>query len=149
MEAQHPTIQVLICQAYSDFLLSAIQKAKRSIDILMFDWRWYPLDPSAAVQLINQALVAAKKRGVLVRMVCDSDQSLKYFREVGLDAKCYSSKALLHAKVLVIDGNLSLVGSHNMTMNAMTQNCEVSFAVLDTPTAILLTNYFEAIWQKS
>jgi phosphatidylserine/phosphatidylglycerophosphate/cardiolipin synthase-like enzyme len=142
-----PTFQILLGKEYADFLLTAIDGATRSIDILMFDWRWYPLDPSSPVQLINQALARARKRGVKIRVLVDSGYSLKYFKELQIEVRHYERAGLLHAKNILIDGELVVLGSHNMTMNALTQNVEISVAIIDPASILVLTNYFNSLWQ--
>ena len=57
----------LIGRDYETHLVASIRDAKHSIDVAMYDWRWYLDQPLYPVQPINRALVEAVRRGVIVR----------------------------------------------------------------------------------
>ena len=139
-------VQPLICSNYYNFLLEAVEAARQTIVVLMFDWRRYPNDPSCGVQKINQALFAARRRGVKVRMLINSSAAAKYFVDLGLEVKEYRGRGLLHSKLVVIDNNLTILGSHNLTMNALSNNQETSVAILDKPTALVFSEFFQQLW---
>jgi hypothetical protein len=40
--------------------------------LIKFDWRWYPQNPGSPVQLFNQAIARAIKRGVIVRAIANT-----------------------------------------------------------------------------
>lgn len=133
----------------SDFpkkIIPLLKKAKRNIDIVVYDWRWYPNEPAHAVQQFNIALVQAHQRGVVVRAVINSPELLPILTSVGFNAKCLKDKRTLHAKFLIIDGVTLVIGSHNFTKNAFGSNVEVSVAI-DLPSdnerfAVLFNNLY-------
>lgn len=112
----------------------------------MYDWRWYANDFSNDVSLINSALLHASRRGVNVQAITNSDEVPKDIVAVNFAIKKWSKTKAMHAKVLVIDRNVIVVGSHNLTQNAMGLNVEISCVVLSEPLAEQLIKYFDSLW---
>jgi phosphatidylserine/phosphatidylglycerophosphate/cardiolipin synthase-like enzyme len=144
-----PTSQqnrLVIGPAYAKEILPLIDDAKNSINILMFDWRWYARDFACDVSRINSALVRAVQRCVKVRAITNYSSILEQLREVGIDAKGWQKSKSMHAKSIIIDDWIIVIGSHNLTENAMGLNIEVSSVVAEEHLAVQLTNYFNQLW---
>lgn len=107
-------------------VIPMIDAAKKSIEIVVFDWRWYPNDPGSAAQLFNQAILRAAKRGVEVKAVTNFTEICTVLAKSGVIAKKLSEKKLVHVKLMIIDGVYCILGSHNYTQNAFSMNYEVS-----------------------
>lgn len=123
-----------------------IDSAKRNIDIVSYDWRWYGDRPGHAAQQINIALVNAAKRGVLVRAVLNTAEIVPILVKQGIKAKTLRDKRTLHSKLMLIDGSLAVIGSHNLTANACYRNIEVSIAI-EIPEGITrLQEFFENLY---
>lgn len=122
----------LIGKDYPEKVIPLIKEAKKNIDIIVYDWRWYSNNPAFNVQQFNLALVQAVKRGVVVRAVINAPQLLPLLSSVGIKARCTRNKRTLHAKFLSIDDSVLVIGSHNFTKNAFNFNLEVSI-VVDIP----------------
>lgn len=141
--------KIVIGRAYLRSVLPMIQNAKISIDILMFHWAFYQKDLSCEVSQINLALLNAHKRGVRVRAYCNMQNTLRNLRAIGIASKIYTGSGIMHAKLLIFDQKIALLGSHNFSQNAMCFNKEISILV-DTPAEIeQLMLYFEALWRMS
>jgi len=141
------TTILLIGSEYSDAIVRLINAANSTIDILMFDWRVYFADVSSPVSLINQAICSAVKRGVRVRAVLNSQIAQKMLVKNGIDARTLSSKKLLHCKAVVLDGKIAVVGSHNLTSNAMESNFELSAVIHDGDFCKNFSVFFEKLCQ--
>lgn len=105
--------------------------------------------------LIAEALIAARRRGVRVRVLVPG-------RYVDSDLVRYASKAgwgpllqagmeiheyqptVLHTKLLVVDGELVSVGSTNFDIRSFRLNDEASLNLYDRPFAAAMTRVFEA-----
>lgn len=140
-------MQPIIGKDFPTKVIPLLDAAKSIIQILVFDWRWYPNDPASPAQLFNQALVRAVKRGVIVQAVVNSEQLADVLNKIGIGAKKIKSKALMHAKQIVIDNKIVVVGSHNYSQNAMSTNYEVSVILDDLPDAKEFTQFFNTLWQ--
>ena len=127
-------------------VIPLIESAKNSIDIIVFDWRFYPQDPGAIAQLFNSAIIRACKRGVKIRAILNNAQILNFLRINGIEAKQLRSKRLVHCKLMIIDGQKVVVGSHNYTQNAFLMNLELSIQFdISNETEEILT-FFNNLW---
>jgi phosphatidylserine/phosphatidylglycerophosphate/cardiolipin synthase-like enzyme len=105
-------------------------------------------------EVIAQALIAAHKRGVRVRLVHDRTQAAgkrdvtQELRDAGIPVHIQrgSEGGILHDKFLVIDGTFVLTGSFNWTANATQKNDE-NFVVLDDQ-ASKFEKEFERLWSR-
>jgi phosphatidylserine/phosphatidylglycerophosphate/cardiolipin synthase-like enzyme len=114
----------------------------------MFDWKWYKNDFSCDVSLINQALVRAARRGVKVQTLLNYPDLVELLNNLNITARRANVKKLLHAKSIVIDENIIILGSHNLSKEAMTANVEMSLVISDTELAARIINYFQTIWSS-
>lgn len=114
---------------YVPQICALIAGAKRNIDIVLYDWRWYPDQVAHPCQVVNIALVNAVRRGVLVRAVVNNDIAIKFLKEAGIQARRLKDKRTLHCKLVIVDEKTLVIGSHNFTRNAFAHNIEASVAV--------------------
>ena len=79
-------------------------------------------------KLLN-SLKAARERGVQVRVLHMHEPTAKVLSDFGFEVKRVYTRKLMHCKMMLIDGRYAIVGSHNYTLSAFTENLEVSIAV--------------------
>jgi len=139
-------IETIIGKEFPKKVVPLIEAARRSIEIIVFDWRWYPQDPGASVQLFNQAIVRAVRRGVKVRAIVNNDQILEVLNSVGCDARRLKVKELVHCKFMILDDSLVVVGSHNYTQSAFQMNLEASVIFKDENAAGVLKKFFDGLF---
>lgn len=147
MQPEPYNIKTVHGNEYAEAILQLIDSAFVTIDIAMFDWRWYDQDPSNPIQLINQAIVRAVRRGVRVRAVTSSQTIVNILKSVGVDAKKKTGSGLMHAKLIIVDEYHYSIGSHNLTDSAQHKNVETSMIVSDMTSAREHLKYFLAVWQ--
>jgi len=123
------SMEPIIGNEFPEKVIPLIDEAKQTIRIIVFDWRWYPNDPANPVQLFNQALVRAVRRGVDVKAITNVDEILKILNSQKVKAKKWFSKTIVHAKMMIIDDEILIIGSHNYTEYAFTMNQEVSVII--------------------
>jgi phosphatidylserine/phosphatidylglycerophosphate/cardiolipin synthase-like enzyme len=79
---------------------------------------------------IAEALLAAKKRGVSIKIILDKSQvsqrysASTFFANQGFDLRINDKHAIFHNKVMVIDGDTVITGSFNFTKAAENKNAE-------------------------
>jgi phosphatidylserine/phosphatidylglycerophosphate/cardiolipin synthase-like enzyme len=100
------------------------------------------------------ALGAAEERGVAVRLIVDQsidegtqEQASRLF-EMGVEIRIASS-LYIHAKLMVIDGEMAVVGSQNPTPTSLDDNREVSMVVDDEAVLQRCSLIFERDWQRA
>lgn len=146
MFATNEYYQVLTSENYAKALIRVIDNAKKTIDIMMFDWKWYKGDFSCDVSLINQAIMRAHRRGVRVRIISNNLDVRGYFATVDVEVRPHNVHGVFHAKLWIFDDFQFVIGSHNMTMGAMSRNFEVSLLQANEDIAKSYTNLFNSIW---
>lgn len=124
-------------------ILDLIQNAKSSLQIYAQDISDY--------QIVG-ALAKAARRGVTVDIIM-SDKSekyknkkLAYLRRAGARIKT-NSHYYIHAKVMIIDHEQTLLGSINFTKSSLENNRELSVITKDSRVLKQLTETFEQDWQ--
>jgi len=123
-----------------------LASAKQSLDITT---PYFLPDDS-----LKQALIAAKKRGVRVRILlpggksdhmmtrASSRRSYGDLLASGIEISEYQP-AMIHAKIMIVDGLWSIVGSTNFDNRSFGINDEVNLAALDPQVAASLTRQYE------
>ena len=131
---------------YPAKVIPLIEKAVSSIDIVVFDWRWYPQDPGAVCQLFNQAILRAARRKVKIRVIANNDQIIDILRKEGCEAKRLKTTKLVHCKLMIIDNLIVITGSHNFTQSAFQMNLELSVIIADLDPAGHFLAFFNNLW---
>jgi len=119
-------METIIGKEFPTKVIPLINNAKKTIDIIVFDWRWYINDPSNPVQLFNQSIVRAVNRGIKVRAIVNTNAILPILKSVGINVKKLLGKNVVHCKIIIIDDTILITGSHNYTQYAFTMNYEAS-----------------------
>lgn len=125
-------IEAIIGAEYPDKVIPLIEGATKNIDIISYDWRWYPNQPAHTVQRVNIALVNASRRGVFIRALLNKGDLVALLKAQGIKAKTLTDRRTLHSKMLLIDSKFLVIGSHNITRNAFSHNVEAS-AIIELP----------------
>ena len=144
-ETNLQTIPV-IGKEFADKIIPLIEQSKKSIDIIVYDWKWYPDQIGSGIQRFNNTIITAAKKGKRVRVITTSPYIDKILSGLNIKTKRWTSRKTLHTKLTLIDGRIAILGSHNYTMNAFTINYEVSVIIQDEAVVKRLNQYFENLW---
>lgn len=139
-------MEVFIGPAYVEGIIRLIENAKRNIDIVLYDWRWYADQIAHPCQRVNIALTNAVRRGVQVRAVVNNNIALASLKAAGIQARQMKDKRTLHCKLVIIDGSTLVIGSHNFTRNAFAHNVEASIAVEIPQEVTRLREFFNNLY---
>ena len=100
-------------------------------------------------------MVAAKERGVKVRVILDATAATNgyskhnYLRENGIDVKVESWGGKMHMKAAVIDKKHIIVGSMNWTLAGEKKNDENTILINNSPElGVQLFLFFEKMWNS-
>lgn len=137
--------QLLIGREYADVLIEQIASSQVSIKILAYDWRWYNTQIGTRIQKFNRAIAVACKRGVDVQVVLNSAVISHTLKNLGVKVHVVNASRKMHAKLIIIDEKLVLLGSHNLTISGFELNHEMSL-VTTTPLVVSrCTDFFQKI----
>lgn len=145
--ASSANIEVLYAphDAPLDRLVVLYQQAKRYIYVSV-----YGLTYPRAVE----ALVAAKKRGVDVRMLTDQERTqeikqhtaLHTLRLAGIPIRVNQHDGLMHLKQVVIDDEINASGSMNHTTSGNAYNDERMDIITDRAISLKVREHFISMW---
>jgi len=143
------TILPIVGKEYPLVVTELINQAKNSIKIIVFDWRWYPNDPASPAQIFNNSILKAHNRGCEVKAICNMPEIVAILKPEGLKIKNITTKRLVHAKMIIIDNKHVIIGSHNFSQNAFSQNYEFSVVIANTPNIERYTEFFDFLYQTA
>jgi phosphatidylserine/phosphatidylglycerophosphate/cardiolipin synthase-like enzyme len=149
-------VQVVTDAQYFQVAKKMIQEAKTSVQVMMFEMRYYDEHPNSPSNLLIKELIDAKKRGVRVEVILevreDEDRTTqanrrtgKMLSEGGVEVIYDPLFKTTHAKLMVADGELSLLGSTNWTYHALTNNNEVCALIRSKEVVKELVDYFNRV----
>ncbi len=131
-----------------DLLVDAIGRSRRTIDVAIF---------SLYSQRVADALIAAKARGVAVRVAADGSQSrrsqpVRTLVEAGVDLRVSAGRGglgVLHHKYAVFDGALLMTGSYNFSQNAELYNFENDLFTTALGEVAAYGGEFAVVWAQA
>lgn len=116
-------------------IVKAIAEAQKTILVSAY---------SFTSQDIAEALLKAKKRNVIIKLILDKSQmsqqysASKFFINQGFALKIDVKHAIYHNKVMIIDDKTVITGSFNFTKAAELRNAENVLIIRDNPSLALL-----------
>ena len=137
-----PNLVLSPSNSRADFA-SLIGRARHSIDVYAEEVQ----DRS-----VEDALVAAEKRGVHVRLISNQGDStnargLAVLEQAGVQVHLLTSP-YIHAKLILVDGSLAFVGSENISTSSLDRNRELGVLLSDRKAIASLESTFEADWTQ-
>lgn len=102
-------------------------------------------------------LIAKRRDGVVSRVLLNAGGAGKglvacnlavaaYWQAAGVEVRWPDQGRIAHAKLVIVDLRLAVVGSHNWTVSALRDNIEVSVVVDDPDVVALLAEHFDVWW---
>jgi phosphatidylserine/phosphatidylglycerophosphate/cardiolipin synthase-like enzyme len=149
-------VQLVTDVQYFEVAKKLIHEAKYSIQVMMFEMGYYDKYPNTPSNLLIKELMNATKRGVKVEVILEvkegEDRTTKRNRhtgkvlsEGGVEVIYDPLSKTTHAKLMVVDGQLSLLGSTNWTYYALTSNNEASVLIRSQELARAIIDYFNRV----
>lgn len=148
----------LLCGSdYFDAVFDMIRVSRERIFIIMYEYFYTPKLSRSPVNRLTYELVRAKHRGVDIRIILNqrfriaalrekSRYTYQYFKRNYIPVKMGRGGVTVHAKVLMVDGDLTVIGSTNWSVYAMSRNVEISVAVRSQKLNEKMTSEFLKIW---
>ena len=152
-------IQPAIGSQYPSVVVPIINAASHSIDIMMYEWKWYSHENAGGVEKFNLAIQGAARRGVKVRVLMNIEsmghaitkintRTEQFLRLAGIEVKFGQIGVATHAKLLIFDNRLMVLGSHNISKGSFSRNQEASIVVEGGEAIRAYIDYFGLLWQQ-
>lgn len=140
-------IQYISSDKYFDAALTEINNSKSSVTIAMYLISSLPDQPDSQPNQLLNALIHAKDRGVNIKVILDQNinfdsesldeavsnnknqKAYEYLRKNNIPTFFDTSETYTHAKVLVIDNEIVILGSTNWSKAALTRNNEANVLI--------------------
>jgi hypothetical protein len=127
-------------------LVQEIQRAQKSVDVAIYEF---------TRREIADALIAAAKRGVAIRVVADSDEASSAFSQIGrLESAGIMVRrtdgaggGIMHNKYAIFDGRLLVTGSYNWSTAAEEDNDENALFISDSRLVSSYLEAFNVLWR--
>jgi phosphatidylserine/phosphatidylglycerophosphate/cardiolipin synthase-like enzyme len=144
-------------QTYIIKLIDTINRAKYSIDIIQYQWNFYPFKPDSIMQQLNRTLIAKIQSGVKVRVLMNKEgreaqltvinmRAARFLADAGASVKFARTYPITHAKLWLFDHDATILGSHNLSTRAVTVNNEASALIKGREVTMEFKRYFDALW---
>jgi len=152
-------VKPLIKKDYYPEVLDLIKRAEKSIYLVMYGIQLKGRDEKDMVNTLLEELIEARKRGVKVKVILENsgkeewggyvteinEEVMRKLRSEGIQVSLDDKKTTTHAKVLVVDSKITVLGSHNWTFAAFVRNNESSVKIKSRPVAQKYISYFNSI----
>jgi len=170
---QTPDISILTNRDYFPVVHQLFQEAQQSIQVMMFSARYYTEKPRHAgdiehvpgthwsnTNVLLDDLVEAQQRGVDVLIILDSstwNQSNTELNETfgrlmtegGVAVFMDDPEVTTHCKLIVVDDQLTVVGSTNWSYYALDQNNETSVMIRSPEINLEYREFFQEVLSRS
>ena len=124
-----------------DRIIATLDEARQSLDVAVYEFNWEPL---------AEALIAARARGVTVRLVTDTDsmaeEVVQQLQAAGIPVVEDARDPIMHDKFIVIDGASVWTGSMNFTHSDAYRNDNNVIHIRSTRLAQNYTREFEEMF---
>ncbi len=125
-------------------VIQLIECAEKKIDVAIYTLTNGP---------ITEALIAAHKRGIKIRILADKQQAANKYATVtqlhdtGLNVRVHTKHRIEHNKFMVVDGDKMITGSYNWTESATWKNSENCLVLWEEPETVeRYQKRFEYLW---
>jgi len=153
-------IQSAIATDYPKVVTPLLQSAGHKIDVMMYEWKWYTHEQAGGVEHFNLAFQAAARRGVKVRVLLNiesmghaitkiNQRTEQYLRMAGCEVKFGQIGIATHAKIIIIDDRILILGSHNISKGSFSRNQEASIVVEGGEAIRAYIDYFRLLWDHT
>lgn len=143
---------------YPEVVKPLIKDCRSTLDILVYQWKWYGHQAATPMHQLSLEILAAIRRGVKVRVLMNiehyshpitkiNSRTERVLKNAGAEVKMVRVGGRTHAKMMIIDKNILVLGSHNFCKSSMSSNAEASIVLADFPVIEEYQRYFDSLWE--
>jgi cardiolipin synthase len=152
-------VDPVVGSAFFPKAVDLINNAQTTISICIFTARYYRGQSRNPVNELFDALRRAAYRGVDVRILLNADFQdsesargnefiVRYFKNRNFQAAMGGKSTRLHSKLLLVDNQITVIGSHNYSARAFRTNFETSVIIKSREIYSFFITEFERLWTK-
>ena len=152
-------IKPIIASEYPTAVINLLRTATKSIDICAYCWKWYSHRTGSPMQRINYAIIEKARCRLPIRVRLNSEAKDHYLTKENsrtavalgrypIEIKFDHSKTMSHLKMIIIDKEIAILGSHNLSERSVSQNNEASVIIIGREAVQIYSDYFERLWKN-
>lgn len=153
-------VKILIDEEYRRELHTSLNCAHSNIRVMMYRIQRRVGFGKGGKNIILNILKEKASKGVKVQVILDIERrpGIAYkenlfcaYDLMKADIECKELKVnrMCHAKMVIIDSNEVLLGSHNWSFNSLTRNLEISALIVDRVQGERMAKYFDTIFKNA
>lgn len=150
-------MEVLRNGKYVEVVGELIRAAERSVRVAMFQVQMQGKKARAGPRVLTEGLAWAGLNGIDCRVILNVVGARGRVGVVNRDAAVWLQerkvkvaqlwpRRLCHAKLVIIDDEVAVIGSHNWSVGAMGGNFEVSVVLEDWGAVVEMAAWFDLLW---
>lgn len=151
------SVRVIFNREYFGRLLDLFEKATGSIRVLVYGVSYSTKNPESKASRLVDALIAAEKRGIDVKVMLDKSnyneiinrvntKTKKHLEAGGVEVRWDDEQVTSHAKLICVDG-VVVIGSYNWGYDAMDRRNENAVFIRDKAVDEFFLRYFDTLWK--
>jgi len=137
---------------YCRVVKEAFARARQSVDLLLSD-------AQLADNPLWEELLSAALRGVRVRVLLDSSDwapsiteknrpTIEFLQDNGIEARFDDPATTTHAKLVVVDRRVVILGSSNWNRYSFTEQEQANIELMDEQVGEVFSTYFDRLWSE-
>jgi phosphatidylserine/phosphatidylglycerophosphate/cardiolipin synthase-like enzyme len=151
---------ILLDEEFLPQAYALVISAKERIDIATFKAEITPKPRGMRLKQFFNLLYEKQKNGVRVNFLINwNDErrvvplanitAIQDLKQHGINVKILHGNRCCHAKILLVDRNRAIIGSHNLSVRSCHNNFEVSYIIEDTASISRLSTAYDKILQEA
>ena len=153
-------MQLLTDEQFLPAAIDLIASAKKSIFVSTFKAEMTTKPRGRRVVRLFNLLTDKAKSGVDVRFLISKREdyghipitnvyAIRHLRKNKVNVRHLRGNRLCHAKIIIIDGEVAILGSHNLSVKSCHNNFEVSLGITDPYIVGQLQGKYSIVWDDA
>lgn len=145
---------------YLQYAMAMIKDAKKEICLSSFKLEISDKPRGRALKEYFEQIIEKMKSGVKVKVLFNWHDDRKsvamtnypasiFLKQRGVDIRYLKNNRCCHAKVLIVDREKVLLGSHNLSVRSTQNNFELSYLIPDPETAAEVSAEFDRLFKDA
>jgi phosphatidylserine/phosphatidylglycerophosphate/cardiolipin synthase-like enzyme len=146
--------KILSDNEYLPFLQKIIENAQTEIKIATFKAEICEATRGKSLKLLFETIIKKAKQGLKIKLLLNWNDERKSvartnflvmeaLSDAGTEVKHLRSNRCCHAKIVLVDKSICIIGSHNLSVRSCHNNFEVSIFTSDQETVNTINNIYE------
>jgi len=152
-------VEAIIGSDYPTKVVPLLESAKQTIDIMMYEWKWYTHEAAGGMEKLNLVIQRKAREKIRIRVLLNIESMGHAITKINGRTASFLQKAAVickfgqvgiatHAKMVIIDQNIVVVGSHNYSKGSFSRNQEVSVGIKGSEIVRPFIDYFNLLWSR-